>query len=219
MICCFFFSPTCHVLGSVHYDRKTHANTKVYQNRMDQAKNLHKPVFQNTRFYTVSQSMANTLGLWGYVSKTRRGTLKSTERDYGRRRENFGIRTAKNESLNFLAWAFVVRMARVQTQIQSPQWLALKVLSLAFSEREHQGRSNVPKLGAWEALKTICCFINLSTDMMDMRCFHLNLKAWKKMLLNFFLIWFSPRKKFCQYLQTVVSSKLTVTLKKMSEST
>lgn len=40
---------------------------------------------------------------------------------------------------NYLAQAFVVRMARVQTQIQSPQWLALKVLSLAFSEREQAG--------------------------------------------------------------------------------
>ncbi len=101
---------------------------------MDQLKNLHMPTFQN---------IANAYDLWGHVSKTRRETLKSIERDYGRRRENFGIRTAKNESQNYLAWAFVVRMARVQ--IQSPQWLALKVLSLAFSEWEHQGRSNVPK--------------------------------------------------------------------------
>lgn len=135
--------------GSVHYDHKANtANTEEYlilQNLMDLPQNLHKPAFQNTQFYTVSQSIANTLGLWGHVSKTRRGTPKSIERDYGRRRENFGIRTAKNESQNYLAQAFVVRMARVQTQIQSPQWLALKVLSLAFSEREQQGHSNVPK--------------------------------------------------------------------------
>ncbi len=165
-----FFPPTCHVPGSVHYDCKTHANTKVYQNLMVQPKNLHKPAFQNTRFYIVSQSIANTLGLWGHVSKTRRGPLKSIERDHGRRRENFGIRTAKTESQNYLAWAFVVRMARAQTQIQSPQWLALKVLSLAFSEREHQGRSNVPKWVHERPLKQyafllMCCFINLSTYM------------------------------------------------------